>query len=54
VHQPVTPIGYRSGRIGGFSKVALVHHVVFLVLGLATPGSSTVRRSGHVWDAFLC
>jgi len=53
VHRFVTPTEYRSGRIGGSSKVALGRHVVFLVSGLADQGSSTVRPLGHVYGAFL-
>ena len=53
MHQSVTPTGLRLGRIGDFSKVALGHHVVFVVSGLAGQGSSTVRPSGHVSAAFL-
>jgi hypothetical protein len=45
VHQSVKPTGYRSGRIGGFSKGAPGHPVVFLASGLADRGSSTVRPS---------
>jgi hypothetical protein len=54
VHQSVTPTGYRSERLCGFSKVALVHQVVFLVLELAGQGSFTVRPLGLVYGALLC
>ena len=46
--------GHRSGRIGGFSKVALGHRFVFLVSGLAGQASSTVGPSSHVYATFLC
>ena len=53
MHQSVTPTGHRSSRIGGFSKVALDHHVAFLASGLADLGSPTARPLGHAYNAFL-
>ena len=44
MHQSVIPTEHHSSRIGGFSKFALGHHVVFLVSELAFEGSSTVVR----------
>jgi hypothetical protein len=35
VHQSVAPTTHRSIQIGGFSKVVLGHHVVFVVSDLA-------------------
>jgi hypothetical protein len=42
------------GLTGGFSKVALGHHVVSWASGLAGQESATVHPLGHVYSAFLC
>jgi hypothetical protein len=52
VHRSVTPIEHHSAPIGGFSKVDLGHHVVFLALELADRGSSTVGQLDHGYGAF--
>jgi hypothetical protein len=54
VPQSVRPTERRSERTGGFSKVALGHHVVSWASGLAGQGSATVHPLGHVYCAFLC
>jgi hypothetical protein len=53
VRRSVRPTGRRSGRTGGFSKVALDHHVASEAPGLAGQGSATVHPLGHVYRAFL-
>ena len=52
--QSVRPTGRRSGRTGGFSKVALGDHVVSWASGLGGQGSAIVHPLGHVYGAFLC
>jgi hypothetical protein len=54
VRQSVRPTECRSGRTGGFSKVALGDHVVSWASGLGGQGSAIVHPLGHVYGAFLC
>ena len=52
VRQSVRPTECGLGRTRGFSKVALGHHVVSWVSGLAGQGYATAHPLGHVYGAF--